>query len=122
MALARACLAAVMALPCGWTPAQPALTVVADAHPPFLLPARDGLAGPYAEAFHYLAGKAGLEVALKTAPAKRALLLAAAEKNTCALDVNFDQARRKPSAMWPPSRRWCCRLTPPPAMPRHSAA
>ncbi|MCD5362069.1 MULTISPECIES: hypothetical protein [Chromobacterium] len=93
MALARACLAAVMALPCGWTPAQPALTVVADAHPPFLLPARDGLAGPYAEAFHYLAGKAGLEVALKTAPAKRALLLAAAEKNTCALDVNFDQGK-----------------------------
>ncbi|MCP1292792.1 hypothetical protein NK214_21655 [Chromobacterium sp. S0633] len=73
--------------------AQPLLTVVADAHPPYLTPARDGLGGPYADAFRYLTAKAGLEVALKGVPAKRAYFLAAAEKNTCALDVNFDQGK-----------------------------
>lgn len=92
MALVRACLT-VVTLSCCWAQAQPLLTVVADAHPPYLTPARDGLGGPYADAFRYLTAKAGLEVELKTAPAKRALLLAAAEKNTCALDVNFDQGK-----------------------------
>ncbi len=65
------------------------VNVVAEEYPPFLRSSRDGLTGPYADAFRLLMARQGLTINYQAMPVRRAIQLVTTQGNTCALAVNF---------------------------------